>query len=199
MAAAATETESSALAYVGTVEEITGIYKSLPPRPSIEVVEAAVSVLLTVETEEKLQIEEISKEPPPQDVPPELFSVLQEVKKAMVAFKSHEQRKEAAQLVELDRIFQVFDGLVQKASSLVSGEVPDHGGFDGQGEIKLVISEEESSDYTDGEDSLSDDVLKNFYPITTSKPIASTSGLQLTLALSNVLFNEVKFQQFSET
>ncbi|KAL8488514.1 hypothetical protein ACS0TY_024696 [Phlomoides rotata] len=174
-------TESSPLAYVGTVEEITRIYKSLPPRPSVEVVEAAVSVLLTVETEEKLQIEEISKEPPPQDVPPELFSVLQGVKKAMVAFKSHEQRKEAAQLVELDRIFQVFDGLVQKASSMVSGdhalgEVPDHGGFDGEGEIKLVISEEESTDYTDGEDSLSDDDLTKFYPIITSKPIASSSG-----------------------
>lgn len=188
-AMATAATEGSPLAYVRTVEEITRIYKSLPPRPSIEVVEAAVSVLHSVETEEKLQIEEISKEPPPQDVPPELFSVLKEVKKAMVAFKSHEQRKEAAQLVELDRIFQAFDGLIQKASSLVSGDhvlggVTDRGGFDGEGEIKLAISEEESAGYTDGDDSLSDDDLKNFYPIITSKPIASSSGLQLIPAFT---------------
>jgi hypothetical protein len=36
-------------------------------------------------------------------------------------FKSHEQRKEALQLVEVDKMFETFDGLIQKSSLLVSG------------------------------------------------------------------------------
>ncbi|KAI3443971.1 hypothetical protein Pfo_000636 [Paulownia fortunei] len=179
---ASAETEDLPPAYVETVEEITRIYKSLPPRPSIEEVEAAISVLHTVETEQNLQLEEISKQHPPQDVPPELFSVLQEVKKAMVTFKSHEQRKEAAQLVELDRIFQVFDGLIQRTSSLVSGDaflekVPDLGGVRGEVERKLVISEEKSVDFADQEDVKSGDDLNGFYPkSSSSKVIVLSSG-----------------------
>ncbi|KAK6136535.1 hypothetical protein DH2020_029731 [Rehmannia glutinosa] len=180
MASAATD--DAPPAYAETVEEITRIYKSLPPRPSVEEVEAANSVLHTVETEQNLQLEEISKQQTPQDVPPELFSVLQEVKKAMVSFKSHEQRKEAAQLVELDRIFQVFDGLIQKASSLVSGgdflgEVPDSSGVDGEFERKPVSSEEKSVDFADQEDVKSGGDLKGVYPMScSSKAIVSSSG-----------------------
>lgn len=186
MASAATEDPPPTC--VETVEEITRIYKSLPPRPTIEEVEAAMSVLHTVETEQNLQLEEISKQHPPQDVPPELFSVLQEVKKAMVSFQSHEQRKEAAELIELDRIFKVFDRLIQKASSLVSGDpllekVPDYGGIDGEVEIKSVISEEENVESTDQEDVESDDDLKGFYPISSSSKIISlSSGLYLIRA-----------------
>ncbi|XAR70617.1 hypothetical protein NMG60_11027528 [Bertholletia excelsa] len=36
--------------------------------------------------------------------------------------KSHKQRKEALQLVELDKMFQTFDKLIQRASELVAGE-----------------------------------------------------------------------------
>lgn len=110
-------------AYGETVEEIMKIYKSLPPRPSIEEVEAALSVINTVEEQERLLLEEISNQEGPQDILPELFSVLQQVKKNMVLFQSYEQRKEAVHLVELDRIFEVFDGLIQKASGFVSGNV----------------------------------------------------------------------------
>ncbi|KAL1531168.1 plant intracellular Ras-group-related LRR protein 5-like [Salvia divinorum] len=146
--------------YAAAVEEITSIYKSLPPRPSIEQVAAANSVLQTVETEQHLQLEEISKQPPPQGVPPELFSVLQEVKKAMVSFRSHEQRKEAAELVELNRILQVFDELIQKASSLVSGRpFLERGGKD-EDDAEGEIVEEKSVDSTD------DDDVKSIYPIT---------------------------------
>ncbi|KAG8378673.1 hypothetical protein BUALT_Bualt07G0009800 [Buddleja alternifolia] len=76
--------------------------------------------------EQNIHLREISKQQSPQDVSPELFSVLQDVKKAMVSFQIHEQRRDAAQLIEVDRIFQVFDGLVQKASALVKH--PDCGG-----------------------------------------------------------------------
>lgn len=109
-------------ACVETVVEITRFYKSLPRRPSIEEVEAAVSVVKTVNYEEHERLEEISKQVAPQDVPPELFSVLQEVRKSTVLFRSHEQRKEAIYLVELDKIFQTFDELIQRATEIVSGD-----------------------------------------------------------------------------
>ncbi|KAK6156576.1 hypothetical protein DH2020_010824 [Rehmannia glutinosa] len=198
MASAATE--DAPPAYAETVEEITRIYKSLPPRPSVEEVEAANSVLHTVETEQNLQLDEISKQQTPQDVPPELFSVLQEVKKAMVSFKSYEQRKEAAQLVELDMIFQVFDGLIQKASSLVSGgdflgEVPDSGGVDGEFERKPVISEVKSVDFADQEDVKSGDDLKGVYPMSSSsKAIVSYSEVEKLdlLQVAAVIENSAK-------
>ncbi|XP_022738812.1 plant intracellular Ras-group-related LRR protein 5-like [Durio zibethinus] len=112
-------------AFVATVQEIMRLYRSLPPRPSIEDVEAAKSVLKTVENEEKIKLEEISKEQAPEDVPEELFSVLQQVRKTMVLFQSHEQKKEALYLVEADKMFETFDGLIQRASLLVSGDTQD--------------------------------------------------------------------------
>ncbi|XVF13600.1 hypothetical protein REPUB_Repub08aG0221600 [Reevesia pubescens] len=109
-------------AFVATVQEIMRLYRSLPPRPSIEEVEAAKSVVKTVENEEKIKLEEISKEQTPEDIPEELFFILQQVKKTMVLFQSHEQKKEALYLVEADKMFETFDGLIQRASLLVSGD-----------------------------------------------------------------------------
>ncbi|TYI70050.1 hypothetical protein E1A91_D08G194900v1 [Gossypium mustelinum] len=112
-------------AFVETVQEIMRLYRSLPPRPSIEDVAAAKSVLKTVENEEKIKLEEISMERPPEDIPEELFSVLQQVRKTMVLFQSHQQKKEALYLVEADKMFETFDGLIQRASLLVSGDTQD--------------------------------------------------------------------------
>ncbi|XP_062146820.1 plant intracellular Ras-group-related LRR protein 5-like [Alnus glutinosa] len=109
-------------AVVETVQEIMRIYRSLPPRPSLEELEAATSVLKTVNTEEQMKLEELSKQVALQDVPEELFSVLQQVRRTMVLFQSHEQRWEALHLVELDKMFQNFDDLIQRASGLVSGD-----------------------------------------------------------------------------
>ncbi|OVA01287.1 Leucine-rich repeat [Macleaya cordata] len=109
-------------AYVETVEEIMRTYRSLPPRPTIDEVEAAMIVLKTVNNEEQMRLEEISKQEKTPDVPEELFSVLQEIKKNMVLFQSYEQRKEALHLVDIDNMFQSFDELIQRASSLVSGD-----------------------------------------------------------------------------
>ncbi|KAH7863164.1 hypothetical protein Vadar_014146 [Vaccinium darrowii] len=108
-------------AYLEAVEEIMRTYKTLPPRPTIEEVEAATSVLDTVNTEQHTKLEEISSQVGPHDVPPELFSVLQQVRKTQVLFHSHEQRKEAVHLVETDKMFQAFDELIQRASDLVFG------------------------------------------------------------------------------
>ncbi|KAG8376980.1 hypothetical protein BUALT_Bualt09G0120700 [Buddleja alternifolia] len=81
---------------------------------------------------QNIQLEEIWKQQLPQDVSQELFVVLQDVKKVMVSFQIHEQRRDAAQLIELDMIFHMFDDLVQKASALVKH--PDGGG---DGEIGI--------------------------------------------------------------
>lgn len=108
-------------AYTEAVEEIMRIYRSLPPRPTIEELEAAISLVKTVDSEEKLKLDELSRQLPPQNVPSETFSVLQQVKKTMVLFQSHEQSKEALELVEVDKFYQKFDELIQTASGLVSG------------------------------------------------------------------------------
>nr|GMD82191.1 plant intracellular Ras-group-related LRR protein 5-like [Ipomoea batatas] len=132
-------------AYAKTVGEITKIYKSLPPRPSIEEVEAAISVVKSVDAEEEMRLEEISKQVAPGDTPPELFTVLQELRKAMVVFQGQEQRREAVLLIELDKRFRGFDRLIRSASEWVSGVDPvEIGGDDFCGEIEIdesVISE----------------------------------------------------------
>ncbi|KAK1356541.1 Plant intracellular Ras-group-related LRR protein 5 [Heracleum sosnowskyi] len=108
-------------AYTEAVEEIMRIYRSLPPRPSIEELEAAISLVKTVDSEEKLKLDQLSSQLPPQDMPPEIFSVLQQVKENMVLFQSHEQSKEALEMLEVDKFYQKFDELIQTASELVSG------------------------------------------------------------------------------
>ncbi|KAF5727927.1 putative leucine-rich repeat-containing protein [Tripterygium wilfordii] len=87
-----------------------GIYKTLPPRPSIEEVEAAMSVIKTVNSEEEAKLEEISKQEPPKDVLEEMFYVLKEVKRTMVLFQSFEQKKEALHQVEIDKCLRPLMG-----------------------------------------------------------------------------------------
>ncbi|KAJ8754353.1 hypothetical protein K2173_002804 [Erythroxylum novogranatense] len=109
-------------ALVETVAEIIRLYRSLPPRPSIEEVEAAMSVIKTAESEEQEKVQEILKQERPRDVPEELFYLLQEVRRTTVLIQSHELRKEALHLVEVDKMFATFAELIQKAYGLVSGD-----------------------------------------------------------------------------
>ncbi|MFS7923438.1 hypothetical protein Hanom_Chr03g00260701 [Helianthus anomalus] len=108
--------------YTETIQEIMKTYKSLPPRPTIEEVEAAISVIKTVNMEEKQKLDEISTQICPEDTPPELFSILKKVRQTMVMFQSQEQKKEAMHVVEFDQIYQTFDDLIQRASKCVSGD-----------------------------------------------------------------------------
>ncbi|KAK4363368.1 hypothetical protein RND71_018609 [Anisodus tanguticus] len=102
------------------IDEISRNYKSLPPRPSIVEIEAEISVIKSVETEEQIVLDEISnKLPPENNVPTELYSLLQQARKAMVMFQSQEQKKEAIQLIELDKTYQDFDVLIHKATKLI--------------------------------------------------------------------------------
>ncbi|CAL9088223.1 unnamed protein product [Musa textilis] len=119
------------------VEEIMKVYRSLPPRPSIEEVEAAMAVTRSADGEEEMRIEEIGKMQKPPDVPDELFYVLQEVRKNLVLLQAQEQRREAMYAVELDKRFQVFDELVQRASKLVSSEEGEGGGEEEEEEEKF--------------------------------------------------------------
>ncbi|WOL06294.1 plant intracellular Ras-group-related LRR protein 5 [Canna indica] len=118
------------------VEEIARVYRSLPPRPSVEEVEAAMAVIRTADAEEGSRIEEIGEIRKPPDVPEELFSLLQEVRKNQVMMQFQQQRKEAILVVELDDRFRVFDGLIQRASELVSG---DQDGIEGGAEKEVEV------------------------------------------------------------
>ncbi|XP_060179861.1 plant intracellular Ras-group-related LRR protein 5-like [Lycium barbarum] len=133
------------------IDEITRIYKSLPPRPSILQLEAAISVIKSVETEEQIELDEISNELPPENnVPTELYSLLQQVRKAMVSFQSQEKKKEAVQLIELDKIYQNFDGLIQKATELISEGT----------KVEKINSFEDQVAETGRKDVISDETLK---------------------------------------
>lgn len=121
MAVKTSKDQDPSPALLDAVEEIMRLYKSLPSRPSIEEVEAAISVIKTVNNEEQAKLDDISDQECPQDVPQELFSVLQQARKTALLFKINEQRKEALHLVEVDKMFETFDGLIQKSSLLVSG------------------------------------------------------------------------------
>lgn len=110
------------VAVAEAVEEIMTIYRSLPPRPSIDEFEAAESILRTVDLEEKARLGEVSKLELSKDIPEELCGVVKEVKRTMILFRSLEQRKEAAFLVETERLFRAFDGLIRRANGVVSGE-----------------------------------------------------------------------------
>ncbi|KAK9144462.1 hypothetical protein Sjap_004365 [Stephania japonica] len=119
MAAAAHE-ENPSPELLQAVSTIMRLYRSLPPRPTIEEVEAAQSVLTTVTAEEKARLDEISREVRPDGVPEELFTVLVHAKQAMVVFQSAEQRREASWVVEVDGVYGRFDQLIQRASLLLT-------------------------------------------------------------------------------
>lgn len=106
---------------VETVEEIMRIFKSLPPRPTIEEVEAAATVIKSVNADEETRLAEIDRRQAPTEIPRELFGVLQEVRRNEVRVRSFEQKREALHVVEVDRMFQIFDDLIQRASDIVSG------------------------------------------------------------------------------
>ncbi|KAJ6327164.1 hypothetical protein OIU78_014113 [Salix suchowensis] len=122
MAVKTSKDQDPSPALLDAVGEIMRLYKSLPSRPSIEEVEAAISVIKTVNSEEQAKLDDISVQECPRDVPQELFSLLQQARKTALLFQGREQRKEALYLVEVDKVFETFDGLIQKASLLVSGD-----------------------------------------------------------------------------
>ncbi|KAK8941188.1 hypothetical protein KSP39_PZI010590 [Platanthera zijinensis] len=101
----------------GVVEEIMRIRRSLRTRPSIDEVEAATVLFHHVERDEQFQIDVISKQKKGFEVPDELFFILQEMQKKLVHFQCEEQKREAALLLDLEHAHNLFDELIQRAST----------------------------------------------------------------------------------
>ncbi|CAH8330121.1 unnamed protein product [Eruca vesicaria subsp. sativa] len=102
------------------VEEIMRIHRSLPPRPDIDDVEAATSLIHNVENDDKNRLDAIDRQIRTSDVPRELFDVLQEMRRGFVRFQSKEQKREATKVLDLESAHVVFDELIQRASHCVA-------------------------------------------------------------------------------
>ncbi|KAH0871691.1 hypothetical protein HID58_078713 [Brassica napus] len=102
------------------VEEIMRLHRSLPPRPGLDDVEAARSLILNVEKEDQAWLEAIADQRTPSEVPGDLFTVLQEMKKGLVLFRSKEQRREATKLLDLETVHSSFDEFIQRASHCIA-------------------------------------------------------------------------------
>ncbi|ONK65441.1 uncharacterized protein A4U43_C07F37150 [Asparagus officinalis] len=60
----------------GVIEEIMNLYRSLPPRPNIVEVEAAMTIVKSIEKEDLATMESISKQMKGIEIPGELLFVL---------------------------------------------------------------------------------------------------------------------------
>ncbi|KAL0872515.1 hypothetical protein Bca101_022220 [Brassica carinata] len=107
------------------VEEIMRIHRSLPPRPGLDEVEAARSLIQNVEKEDQAWLEAIANQRKPSEVPDELFAVLREMKKGLVRFRSKEQIREAAKLLDLETVHSLFDDFIQRASDCIASPSPN--------------------------------------------------------------------------
>lgn len=103
-----------------TVAEIMRIHRSLPARPGMEEVEAAMTVVENAEREEATRLETVAKQSKSSTVPEELFTVLQEMQKSMVCYVCKEKKRDATKLIDLENLHVLFDDLIQKASDCVS-------------------------------------------------------------------------------
>lgn len=144
----------------GVVEEIMRIHRSLPVRPGIDEVEAAKGLILNVEKEDQLRFDSIGRQSKGNDVPDELFMILQEMQKNYVCFQSNEQKREALKLLDLENVHSLFDELIQRASDCVSNP---SGGSTGSNSRKIG--------YSNGSNGSASTVSTNF-----SKNSASASG-----------------------
>ena len=96
------------------------MHRSLPPRPSLEEVEASIALVKDVQRTEPSRLEMVQRQPKPRGVPEELFSVLQEMQKNLIYFQGNEEKREALALLDLEQCHRLFDDLLQKASGALS-------------------------------------------------------------------------------
>ncbi|XVF18170.1 hypothetical protein REPUB_Repub10bG0189300 [Reevesia pubescens] len=109
------------------VEEIMRIHRSLPPRPALDEVEAAKTLIRNVEKEDQARLDGIGRQSKSPDVPEELFTLLLEMQKNFVYFHSKEQKREALKLLDLETIHALFDEFIQRASNcLPSSSLKPH-------------------------------------------------------------------------
>lgn len=113
-------TAAAAKTVDGVVGEIMRMHKSLPPRPDIEEVEAATTLIRNIEREDQVKLEAIFKQTKGKAVPEELFFLYQEMQKSLVHFQSREQKREAVKLLDLENAHNVFDEMIQRVSQCIS-------------------------------------------------------------------------------
>ena len=77
----------------GVVAEIMRMHRSLPPRPGIEEVEAAKTLIRNVEREEQQKLDAIAKQTKGKGVPKELFFIYQEMQRRLAQFQCREQKR----------------------------------------------------------------------------------------------------------
>ncbi|KAM3250206.1 plant intracellular Ras-group-related LRR protein 4 [Capsicum chacoense] len=111
---------SPAMSIDEVVEDIMRLNKSLPIRPGIDEVEAAKSLIMNVDKEEKMKLETIGRQNKRKDVPGELFKILQEMQRNSTEFQSKEQKRGALKLLDLENVHYLFDELIQRASKCLS-------------------------------------------------------------------------------
>ncbi|KAJ8428950.1 hypothetical protein Cgig2_009821 [Carnegiea gigantea] len=104
----------------GLVAEIMRMHRSLPPRPGIEEVEAAKTLIRNVEREEQQKLDAMAKQTKGKGVPEELFFIYQEMQRRLVQLQCREQKREALHLLDLENAHEAFDDLIQRASQCVS-------------------------------------------------------------------------------
>lgn len=102
------------------VEDIMRIHRSLPPRPGIDEVEAAKTLIKNVEKEDQARLDSIAKQTKNPDIPEEIFKVLLEMEKNLVYYHSKEQKREALRLLDLENVHSLFDDFIQRASKCLS-------------------------------------------------------------------------------
>ncbi|CAN1170190.1 Plant intracellular Ras-group-related LRR protein 4 [Linum perenne] len=98
------------------VAEIMKIHRSLPARPTIDEVEAAKDLILSVDKEEQARLDAIFRQRKSPDVPEELFSILVEMQKNSVYFHGKDQKRDALRLLDLENLHSHFDDFIQRAS-----------------------------------------------------------------------------------
>ncbi|XP_068648794.1 plant intracellular Ras-group-related LRR protein 4-like [Aristolochia californica] len=152
----------------GVVEEIMRIHRCLPPRPSLEEVEAAKTLVRNVDKEEQTRIDSILRQRKGVDVPDELFSILQEMQKNLVLLQCKDQKREAVKLLDLENIHALFDEFVQRASRCLPGSDGSSHANHSNGSTPTVSTNHMatttvSSSIGAGDDSLST-VSSGFYP-----------------------------------
>ncbi|XP_047335284.1 plant intracellular Ras-group-related LRR protein 4-like isoform X2 [Impatiens glandulifera] len=104
------------------VQEIMRIHRSLPPRPGIEEVEAAKTLIRNVDNEDQARLESISKQKKGVEIAEELFMILLELQKNWVYFQSREQKRDAIKVLDFENAHQLFDEMIQRASNCISPE-----------------------------------------------------------------------------
>jgi hypothetical protein len=103
----------------GVVGEITRLHRSLPPRPSLDDVEAAEALARAADREERARVDAVEALRRSPVVPEDLFYVAQDMHRALAAFRCREQKRDATRLLELDALHTLFDDLIQRASQCV--------------------------------------------------------------------------------